>query len=184
MCFLNQKTIVFVIKITILPSEKEGRKTLATLVFLSQLNKLMESSKPTKTKKGIGGRKKLPMGEHVCVKLQLHVTEAEKRSIDEAFADSGNNSMSDYLRRRLVSPKNNASNVNEKILLGQLDTIGTEIGRIGNNMNQIARYANSLSLRRDIDVHPIRQFNKLMDEYMSVRRELVKAYRAIARSLK
>lgn len=142
----------------------------------------MEKTKATSSKKGIGGRKKLPAGKHLNKKLQIHVTEEENTQIENDFANSGLNSKSEYLRQRLLKPGRRSSSINPIELLKQIDKIGAELGSIGNNMNQIAKYANLLSLRGELNMHPIKQFNMLMDEYMSTRRELVKAYRAIIKN--
>lgn len=113
--------------------------------------------------------------------LKVYVTDDELEQISSEYEASGNRSRSDFLRKKILN--NKSSIVNPIELVKQLDKIGAEISRIGNNINQITRYANILSLRGDIDTYPIKKFNSLMDEYMGLRRELVKAYRALVRKV-
>ena len=67
-------------------------------------------------------------------------------------------------------------------LIKHLDPIGTEIGRIGNNINQLAKYANIQIKSGKVNTSVIIDFIEVMDKYMKERRELSKAYRALVRN--
>jgi hypothetical protein len=67
-------------------------------------------------------------------------------------------------------------------LLRHLDILGLAINRIGNNINQLARYANIQIKSGKVNTSVIIDFIELMDKYMHERRELAKAYRALVRN--
>lgn len=134
-----------------------------------------------KRKKWRGGRRKLSPKEKLMYKIQIHVNQAEFEQIEKEFKASGKKSKSDYLRDRLLKKGKQLLAVNPVEFLRQLDRIGTETGRIGNNINQVAKYAHILAHQGKLDDGPLREFNHLMDEYMRNRRELIKAYRAVIR---
>lgn len=119
--------------------------------------------------------------KHLKFKIQIHVDQAEYDLIKQQFSESGRRSMSYYLRTRLLKEGKQLLAVNPIEFLRHLDKIGTEIGRIGNNMNQLARYVHILAHEGQLNEGPVKEFNHLMDEYMKTRRELVKAYRAVVR---
>ena len=89
---------------------------------------------------------------------------------------------SDLVRDRLL---NNAPAViiHAKELIGRLDSICTELGRSGNNINQLARYANILNKRRLLSPVVIERFNILFEEYLANQKVLEGVLRSIIRSL-
>ena len=73
--------------------------------------------------------------------------------------------------------------INAKELIRQLNQIGTELGRSGNNLNQLAHYANVLNLKNILSPVVVERFNLLMEEHLKLRAELDKSLRKIIRSL-
>jgi hypothetical protein len=71
---------------------------------------------------------------------------------------------------------------NKKELIKQLDVIGTQISKIGYNINQIAKYANIQIKSGKIDQRTMGRFNNLMEDYLKEERHLINAYRALARN--
>ena len=73
--------------------------------------------------------------------------------------------------------------VNAKELIGELDRIGTELGRSGNNINQLARYANMLSKKGILSPQVIEVFNLLFEKHLSNQQEVETALRRLIRFL-
>ena len=67
-------------------------------------------------------------------------------------------------------------------LIKHLDNLGLAINRIGNNINQLAKYANIQIKSGKVYTSVIIDFIEVMDKYMQERRELAKAYRALVRN--
>ena len=86
------------------------------------------------------------------------------------------------MRVLVLNEKKNHSIINNVALINHLDVIGKEIGRIGNNINQLARYANIQIKSGKMDLRTMAKFTDQMDKYLQERRELAKAYRALVRS--
>lgn len=74
--------------------------------------------------------------------------------------------------------------VNAQELLKLLDSIGTELGRSGNNINQLARHANVLNKQGLLNAEVARKFNELFSLYILIQQELEKAIRQIIRLMK
>ncbi|KAA8476858.1 hypothetical protein BDE36_1287 [Arcticibacter tournemirensis] len=92
-------------------------------------------------------------------------------------------SRADIVRIRVL--KNSANLlVNAKALMKQLDTIGAELGRSGNNINQLARHANILHKQGLLNQSVTTEFNDLLGKYIAVQQELEKVIRQIIRQMK
>lgn len=74
--------------------------------------------------------------------------------------------------------------VNAQELLKLLDSIGAELGRSGNNINQLARHANILNKQGMLNANVASQFNELFTDYIQIQQELEKAIRQIIRLMK
>lgn len=73
--------------------------------------------------------------------------------------------------------------INAKELIRQLNQIGTELGRSGNNLNQLAHYANVLYRKNILSPVVVERFNLLMEDHLKSRAELNTSLRKIIRSL-
>jgi hypothetical protein len=73
--------------------------------------------------------------------------------------------------------------INARDLIAGLDSVGAELGRIGNNINQLARHANTLKLQGALNPVIIEQFNRLFEEYLGIQRMLEAALRRIIRAM-
>ena len=67
-------------------------------------------------------------------------------------------------------------------LIKHLDNVGLAINRIGNNINQLAKYANIQIKSDKVNTSVIIDFIRVMDKYIQKRRELAKTYRALVRN--
>ncbi|WP_199120326.1 plasmid mobilization relaxosome protein MobC [Pedobacter sp. ASV28] len=92
-------------------------------------------------------------------------------------------SRADIVRIRVL--KNSAKMlVNAKDLLKHLDLIGTELGRSGNNINQLAKHANTLQKHGQLAPGIATDFNALFSEYIRLQNELEKLIRQLLRQMK
>ena len=74
--------------------------------------------------------------------------------------------------------------VDGRQLLSALDSIGAELGRAGNNINQLARHANTLNKQGMFDGQLILEFNRLFGQYLLLQRELDTAMRQLIRLMR
>jgi hypothetical protein len=73
--------------------------------------------------------------------------------------------------------------LNAKELIRSLDSIGAELGHSGNNINQLARYANILNKKRMLSPVVMERFNILFEQYISHQKNLEAALRSIVRAM-
>lgn len=93
--------------------------------------------------------------------------------------ETGNNRSS--LFRAIVLNNSNKVFLNARELLKTLNIISGEIGRIGNNINQLARHANTVKKNSNVPIGVVTNFNDLMTEYLLSEQDLHKAFRDIYR---
>jgi len=88
----------------------------------------------------------------------------------------------DLVRNRLLQDAH-LTVVNAKELIALLDGVGTELGRCGNNINQLAKYANTLNKYGRLSPVVIECFNLLFESYIGNQKALEIALRKIIRLL-
>ncbi|GAA4325891.1 hypothetical protein GCM10023149_28430 [Mucilaginibacter gynuensis] len=91
-------------------------------------------------------------------------------------------SRTDLIRLRVLSDAGRVV-INARELMSRMDTIGADMGRIGNNINQLAKHANTLKLQNALDPLVVRKFNALFEEYIGIQQLLETALRKIIREL-
>ena len=140
--------------------------------------------KPSKIheRQGLGGRKKLPPSHLKNKKLQMHLTEEEHQKIHGLYMHSGQKTMSDFLRLLVLDGQKSRVIKNNVALIKHLDAIGHELGKIGTNINQLAKYANIQLKSGKVDARTMGRFEEQMDKYLQEKQELAKAYRALVRN--
>ena len=111
----------------------------------------------------------------------MHVTEMEYKKIQDLYQSSDKKTISNFMRALILDYKKTNSIINNVELIKRLDVIGQEIGRIGNNINQLAKYTNIQIKSGKVNTAVIIDFMEVMDKYMQERRALAKAYRAMVR---
>ncbi|MGO3653105.1 MAG: plasmid mobilization protein [Sphingobacterium sp.] len=114
--------------------------------------------------------------------IKAKLTEEEFSELIRIQKASGMNRM-ELIRKRVLG-SGTAVTVNMKEVLGELDTIGAELGRAGNNINQLARHANILNRQQRLDPGVVAEFNALFTEYIRTQRELEKTLRQLLRTMK
>jgi len=131
-----------------------------------------------KKKKEIGGRKKLP--EHLKRKqFDIYLNDVELKILKDQQEMLGYKELRSYMRFKLLKDKKRMIYVNPVELIKQMDIYGIEMGRIGNNINQMSRHANLLSNENEIDVDVIEDFTKVIKEYNNLRSKILKCFNKI-----
>jgi hypothetical protein len=126
------------------------------------------------------GRPKMAEGKRTK-KVTARFTEDEYKTISSLEETLGI-SKTDLVRERLLHGAR-LTTINAKELIIELANVGTELGRSGNNINQLARYANTLNKRNVLSPKLMETFNLLFARHLENRRELEVALRKIIRSL-
>jgi hypothetical protein len=126
------------------------------------------------------GRPPLTEGKRTF-KIDVRFTKDEYKLILELERALGI-SRTNLVRQRLL--KNGDSIIiNTKALILELNQIGAELGRSGNNLNQLAHYANVLNLKEILSPVVVERYLLLLDENLKSRSKLDATLRKIIRQL-
>ncbi len=115
--------------------------------------------------------------------IKAKLTEDEFKTLLDIQRASGLNRM-ELIRRRVLNHGASGTVVNAKELLTTLDGIGAELGRAGNNINQLARHANVLNRQGRLNPEAATEFNRLFTDYIRIQQDLEKALRQLLRAMK
>lgn len=126
--------------------------------------------------KKLNGRPKLKDGRRVK-KLDIRFTEEEYNIILAIEKELGI-SKTELVRMRALNDSGKIL-LNSGELIRSIDRIGAEMGRAGNNINQLAKHANTMKLARSLQPHVAVQFNTLLNDYISIQRLLETSLRKI-----
>jgi hypothetical protein len=130
--------------------------------------------------KRLTGRPQLMEGKR-NKRIIARFTELEYREVTELEIELGV-SKTDLIRMRILSDAKK-SVINSRELIKYLDDAGAEMGRIGNNINQLAKHANTLKLKGALNPAIIAQFNVLFEEYIQVQQKFEISLRKIIRAM-
>jgi hypothetical protein len=119
--------------------------------------------------------------ENRTKKIDARFTEAEYQLVLALEKELGVRK-TDLVRMRLLGDAP-AVVLNAKELIRSLDSIGAELGHSGNNINQLARYANILNKKRMLSPVVMERFNILFEQYISHQKNLEAALRSIVRAM-
>lgn len=124
--------------------------------------------------KRLGGRPALTAGKRNR-KIDVRFTQDEFEKILSMEKELGVG-RTELLRMRLLQ---NADKIvlNSAALIRALDKIGADMGRIGNNINQLAKHANRLNQINTVPPSIVAQFNLLIEEYITIQRSLEQSLR-------
>jgi hypothetical protein len=131
-------------------------------------------------KRKSSGRPKMTEGKRVK-KITARFTDDEYKLIEKLETTLGINK-TDLVRMRLLE---NAPAVilNAKELITAIDEIGPELGRCGNNINQLAKYANILQKKGRCDPSVIDQLNGFLAGYLERQEQLEISLRHVIRAI-
>lgn len=127
------------------------------------------------------GRPPMLTGKRTRI-IKAKLTDEEFTALLQIQKASGLNRM-ELIRRRVLS-KGASMTVNVSELIDALDTIGGELGRAGNNINQLVRHANVLNRQGKLSPHVVTDFNHRFSDYIRTQQELEKILRHILRAMK
>ena len=114
-------------------------------------------------------------------KIDVRFTEEEFKVVLELEKTLGVR-RTDLVRTRLLQDAR-LTIINAKELIAALDRVGTELGRCGNNINQLAKYANILNKYGRLSPVVIERFNVLFENYIENQKNLEAALRKIIREV-
>ncbi|WP_184547285.1 plasmid mobilization protein [Mucilaginibacter sp. FT3.2] len=127
------------------------------------------------------GRPELQQGKKERF-IRARLTEDEYNKLVALEKELGMNH-TDLIRHRLLGSQHKQL-VNAREVLNRLDVMGSELGRAGNNINQLARHANILNKRGRLDEMVVKEFNLLFREYARIRNDTEKSLRQIIRLIR
>lgn len=130
--------------------------------------------------KKLKGRPQLKEGRR-NKKIDARFTEDEYKLILELEKELGI-SKTELVRMRVLNKAGNIV-INARELLKHLDSIGAEMGRSGNNINQLARHANTLNVRGALSPEIASNFNELLDGYIKIQQALEVSLRKVIRAM-
>jgi hypothetical protein len=128
-----------------------------------------------------GGRPPAKEGKRTY-KINVRFNQNEHQSILELQKTLGL-SKTQLVRMRLL--ENNAAVIfNARQLMEILDKVGAELGRSGNNINQLARHANIMRKKNMLSPAIAGHFLVLLERHLALRKELDATFRTIIRQLR
>jgi len=130
--------------------------------------------------KRLNGRPQLKEGKRTKF-INVRFTEDEYKEVAELEKELAL-SKTDLIRMRILSDTKKTV-INAKELIKHLDTVGAEMGRIGNNINQLAKYANTLKLQGALNPMVVERFNQLFEGYIQIQQLLEASLRKIIRAM-
>lgn len=114
-------------------------------------------------------------------KIDARFTEAEYQLITGMEKELGI-SKTDLIRLRLLDDAQKIV-VNATAMIGRLDSIGAEMGRSGNNINQLAKYANVLNKQGILSAAVCERLTILLEQHNGLQKEMTVALRQLIRQL-
>lgn len=130
--------------------------------------------------KRLKGRPSLKSGKRTK-KVDVRFTEEEYLLI-LGLEKSLGISKTELIRMRVLD-RSSAIVINAKAMIDQLDLVGAELGRTGNNINQLARYANTLHKRGLLSVQIMDRFEILFHKHIEIQNLLEVSLRKIIRQM-
>ncbi|RBQ12052.1 plasmid mobilization protein [Pedobacter miscanthi] len=86
----------------------------------------------------------------------------------------------DLIRNRILGGSDRII-INAGQLIAALDLLGTEMGRIGKNINQLAKYANALNRQGILSLVVVERYNILLGNYQEIQKRLEVLMRRVIR---
>lgn len=126
------------------------------------------------------GRPPLTEGRRTF-KIDVRFTEEEYKLIVKMERTLGI-SKTNLVRQRVLK-NGDGIVINAKTLISELNQIGAELGRSGNNLNQLAHYANVLNLKEVLSPVVVERYLLLLHENLKSRSQLDTTLRKIIRLL-
>lgn len=113
-------------------------------------------------------------------RAELRLTEDELQKLLKIEADTGLKRSQLFIKRVL----DNQDYLITKDVIQQLAIIGTEIGKVGNNINQLAKHANTIAKNQAVPPEILNQFNEYMNAHLNLQSEVYKVLRQMYRVMR
>lgn len=130
--------------------------------------------------KKLNGRPPKTEGKRVKF-VNVRFTEEEYKLINDLEKTLGM-SKTDLIRHKVLSEAGSIL-INAGEMIRSLDDVGAEMGRIGNNVNQLARHANTLNLQGHLSPSVAGRYNDLLEQYIRIQELLEATMRKMIRQL-
>lgn len=115
-------------------------------------------------------------------RFELRLTEAEREQFLLLEKTLGMN-RSEIVRLRVLSQSSKVL-VDSKAILRMLDELGAELGRSGNNINQLAKHANTLKIQGKLEPSDLSGFPHLISQYLKYQQMIALEFRSLMRLIK
>lgn len=131
-------------------------------------------------KKASRGRPKLPPKEKRSKYVMLSFSETEYEKLQREMEESGYKEAAVYVRRKLLARQEQLI-YSPREALDALNVLGREVGAIGKNINQIARYVNYLKANNMVKPHVLEEYNTLLRKLTEIELSMQKTIRGFFR---
>lgn len=129
--------------------------------------------------KNMGGRPKIPNSEKRSNRIRVWCTDNQKNKIKK-IADSYGLSISDYILKKSFDENVSFNHVE---FLKEIHHLGTELSRQGNNINQLAKYTNTLTIEKKLTPEIATRVEEILLEHIKKQEEVRVAFRTLIREM-
>jgi hypothetical protein len=126
-----------------------------------------------------GGRPPKNEGQKIK-QAHLRLTEDQHKKLMELEDQIGLNRTDLFIKRVL---ENQDFIITTDVLI-QLAKVGAEMGKVGNNINQLAKHSNTIIKNHQLPSEIVSQYNDLLELHLVQERELYKVLRQMYRVMK
>ncbi|WP_319589346.1 plasmid mobilization protein [uncultured Draconibacterium sp.] len=129
--------------------------------------------------KNKGGRPKLSNSEKRIAEIHIVCNKGDKTRIKE-LAKSYGLTMTDYILRKCFDENVSFNHVE---FLKEIHVLGTELSRQGNNINQLAKYTNTLTIEKKLTPEIAIRLEEILLEHIKKQEEVRVAFRTLIREM-
>lgn len=129
--------------------------------------------------KNKGGRPKLSNSEKRIAEIHIVCNKGDKTRIKE-LAKSYGLTMTEYILRKCFDENVSFNHVE---FLKEIHVLGTELSRQGNNINQLAKYTNTLTIEKKLTPEIATRIEEILLEHIKKQEEVRIAFRTLIREM-
>ncbi|WP_430972945.1 plasmid mobilization protein [Sunxiuqinia rutila] len=129
--------------------------------------------------KNKGGRPKLSNSEKRIAEIHIVCNKGDKTRIKE-LAKSYGLTMTEYILRKCFDENVSFNHVE---FLKEIHDLGTELSRQGNNINQLAKYTNTLTIEKKLTPEIATRLEEVLLEHIKKQEEVRIAFRTLIREM-
>jgi urease gamma subunit len=129
--------------------------------------------------KNKGGRPKLSNSEKRIAEIHIVCNKGDKTRIKE-LAKSYGLTMTDYILRKCFDENVSFNHVE---FLKEIHDLGTELSRQGNNINQLAKFTNTLTIEKRLTPEIATRLEEILLEHIKKQEEVRIAFRTLIREM-